>query len=541
MRGNMKLPLAAALLILFPSFSNAQEKGVSVFKSFDYVKSDNPWLVSPNTASLYTLSVKNISTVNVGMTKSDGSYMDVHESGNAAEAGAYTESYVKVSDRMAFSGNLSYSYFTGSKMCGPVLMDPSYNFINFEESTTDNPGRKSKEVFDLSGGINYRLGDIWSLGGKLSYNTANYSKLKDPRFASKWADFGASLGIASKLSDKVTLGIDGEFRKTVESVDADIFGEAAKTYYYIVDYGAYFGKRSMLDNSNGYLATEGSERRESRPMVNQFYGGSLQADFTFSGSTRFFNEISFLHRSGFFGRKSSGSIRYCDASGNIISYKGVLSMKKNETAHYITLDGTYSSLGNEENNYKINSVPGSNLEVVYLGSQTALDKTQINADLSYKGYAGLSGMLPDWEYGAELGMNYTSLTSESYPDYRKQDIMELDFNMYAVKNCKKGYNVFSTGLYAGAHYGTGTKNEDGKKVSATGTAYSGTVYLDRNYEYRTSHTGFVKVSFKYSRIIRHGLTLFAEISDSYTSMFKDPEFLSGRYRNVLNVTVGIDF
>ena len=220
MRGNMKLPLAAALLILFPSFSNAQEKGVSVFKSFDYVKSDNPWLVSPNTASLYTLSVKNISTVNVGMTKSDGSYMDVHESGNAAEAGAYTESYVKVSDRMAFSGKLSYSYFTGSKMCGPVLMDPSYNFINFEESTTDNPGRKSKEVFDLSGGINYRLGDIWSIGGKLSYNTANYSKLKDPRFASKWADFGASLGIASKLSDKVTLGIDGEFRKTVVSITA---------------------------------------------------------------------------------------------------------------------------------------------------------------------------------------------------------------------------------------------------------------------------------------------------------------------------------
>ena len=100
--------------------------------------------------------------------------------------------------------------------------------------------------------------------------------------------------------------------------------------------------------------------------------------------------------------------------------------------------------------------------------------------------------------------------------------------MYAVKNCKKSYNVFSTGLYAGAHYGTGTKNEDGKKVSATGTAYSGTVYLDRNYEYRTSPAGFVKVSFKYSRIIRHGLTLFAEISDSYTSMFKDPEFLSGR-------------
>lgn len=109
-----------------------------------------------------------------------------------------------------------------------------------------------------------------------------------------------------------------------------------------------------------------------------------------------------------------------------------------KTAHYITLDGTYSSLGNEENNYKINSVPGSNLEVVYLGSQTALDKTQISAGLSYKGYAGLSGMLPDWEYGAELGMNYTSLTSESYPDYRKQDITELDFNMYAVKNCKKG-------------------------------------------------------------------------------------------------------
>lgn len=540
--------------MLFPVLSFAQETAPAV-KDFTLVQDSSPWLVSKNVSGLYLLPVNNISTAAASLDKTDGQLMDVHESANSLKAGVYTESYFKAG-RMTFYGKLSYSYFTGGKMGGPVLMNPSYNFINFVESTDTTAGRKVKELYSLAGGINYRISDSWAMGGRAFYESGNYAKRKDPRFSNSWTDMDFTAGISYKPSDKVMLGLNGEFRKSVESIVAGIYGESAKNYYMLVNYGAYFGKREILEGSSGYIALSST----ARPMVNHFYGGSFQADFLLCGNMRLFNELTVLHRTGYYGSKSSGDVRFCDASGNVFGYKGVLSIlpsMKHPDRHDIMLDVSCSMLTNDENTYNITTRPGESSEVTYLGSQQALDQTVVTADLSYCGRLGLSEGLPTWEIRADAGCYYKTLTAESYPNYRDQDISQISATASATRNFSfgkgrlgaasagkapaAGKNWLSPSLSIGFLSGSGTKCDDGKKASATGEAFSGTTYLDRNYEYMTAARLSGAVSLRYTRVISEKLTLFVQASDSYTRLLTIPDRLSGSYRNIFTLTLGCNF
>ena len=112
-----------------------QENPESAYE-FEFIRNTNPWLISDNAAGLGTLQVPRTSFVEAYFDKDDGGLIPVEGSDNSLEAGALTESYVRISDRIAFHGKLSYSYFQGKNMNGHYLMDPSYNPINFLESTS---------------------------------------------------------------------------------------------------------------------------------------------------------------------------------------------------------------------------------------------------------------------------------------------------------------------------------------------------------------------------------------------------------------------
>ena len=94
---------------------------------FSFIQDANPWLTSSNAAGLGTLQVDRTSIVEAEFNKEDGGLIPVEGSDNSWLAGAQTESFVKISDRIAFHGKLSYSYFHGNNMGGHYLMDPSYN------------------------------------------------------------------------------------------------------------------------------------------------------------------------------------------------------------------------------------------------------------------------------------------------------------------------------------------------------------------------------------------------------------------------------
>ena len=83
---------------------------------FGFIKDSNPWLTSSNASGISTLQTDRSSFVEAYFDKDDGALIPVEGSDDSWEAGAKTESYVRISDRIAFHGALSYSYFMGRNM-----------------------------------------------------------------------------------------------------------------------------------------------------------------------------------------------------------------------------------------------------------------------------------------------------------------------------------------------------------------------------------------------------------------------------------------
>ena len=147
-----------AILFLSAAFclrAAGQEAPQKNMYDFGFIKDSNPWLSSFNAAGLGTLQVERTSFAEASFDKEDGGVIPVEGSDDSWQAGAQTESFVKISDRIAFHGKLSYSYFSGRNMGGHYLMDPGYNPINFVESTEEDRGTKVKELYGLLGGISY--------------------------------------------------------------------------------------------------------------------------------------------------------------------------------------------------------------------------------------------------------------------------------------------------------------------------------------------------------------------------------------------------
>lgn len=537
----MKKYLAIFFLVSVTSMQmSAAEKNEMGFamkiKDMNYVKETTPWLMSRNAGALYLLPANNVSTVYANMHKADGAMADVHESGNSFESGVYTESYVKVSDRMAFYGRLSYLYFTGSQMGGPILIDPHYNFINFDEANEGTLGRKNKEMYALEGGISYRLAPRWFLGGRASFESGNYAKRKDPRFYNSWMDLNFTAGVVFEPSDKVRLGIDAEFRKTVESIQSGIYGEAYAQYNYLVDFGAYFGSIKKLDNTFNWLATG-----YSNPMVNHFYGGSIQAGFLLGRGKSLYNEVTVLKRDGYYGSRSSGDVRFCDAGGLSLDYKGSLSFQQKKRIDKISLCGSFSTLANELNTYRYSTTPGETTKVEYIGQQRALDRKEAALSLEHEGMYRICGMVPGWTTRASAGFDFMSQEAESFPNYRKQHIYNITLSVSGKKSLVFGKNVLSPYLSAVFMAGGGLESEDGKKVQAEGEAFSNTLMLQRNFEYMTAARFSFSPGIRYERLVFRNLSVYLELSDSYTRLLSEPDYLSAPYRNIIIFTLGCNF
>ena len=126
---------------------------------------------------------------------------------------------------VAFYGKLSYSYNSGKDMGGSILMDPSYNPINFYESVDTTGGVKNKEVYHLIGGLSYALKDSrWAIGAKIDYQTGDQAKLKDPRYLNVWMDLGTSVGTRFAASEGFSVGLNLEYRRTLETTSSKVYG-----------------------------------------------------------------------------------------------------------------------------------------------------------------------------------------------------------------------------------------------------------------------------------------------------------------------------
>lgn len=504
-----------------------------------------PWVRSSNPAGTATLPVDKTSTVRTSLEKKNGGLMDLHESRDCFRPSLDAASYMRISDRITFYGRMNYSYFKGKDMGGQILMDPYYNPINFLESVDTTTGTKTLEEYTLEGAMAYSLNDRLTLAGKVSYQSADYAKRKDPRSYNQWMDLDASVGARYSLADgKTAFGVSLNYVKTIETVAEKLFGTIDRQYYCFVDYGGSFGKVEVIDGDNGYLSVS-----NERPMFNQFFGGSAQVGFKVGGVDAFL-DLGAAYRKGYFGKKASGSVRFCDFDGMRYNLNARISFKTGKLLNRI--DGSWNMMTslNKENSYRVSTNPGQSSEIQYFGSQEVGDKTvgRIKARYSIErqadGHKGAFSPVP-WALSVGYERFGVNQTATSYPFYRKQRIARNTVNLTGVKNFPIGNNFLSITLEGDYSFaGDDLKNEDGQYSSATGNPRTNDTYLNRNFEYFHASSAGGTASVRFTLVKETGrrhYSVFMDLADSYHRLTSDPEYLTGNYRNTIIFTIGCNF
>lgn len=532
-RKTTTVPIVLFFLFL-PRIISGQEKESY---DFDYVRATEPWLSSLNPAGLGALREGRIARAEARFTKSDGDLTDIWNSSDSWQAEACTESNMRISEKMAFYGKLSYVTFRGKDMGGHILMDPAYNPVNFLESTDTTRGTKSKELYSLSGGMSYSTGRKWQIGAEVEYQAGNCAKLKDPRFQNSWMDLDISAGARFTPSDRFSAGVSLGYKKTTESVYGSIYGTTDKMYYIFVDYGGAFGFREQFDGDNGMVSTS-----SARVMFNTFYKASLQLDYRTGSSLRFFNELSFRKRSGYYGNRGSGNIVFTEHSGLCASLESTMLYLSGTMTHIFKAEGRWSSLDNFRNNYSQSTIPGENTEVVYYGKTRTLYRTDFSAALSYSVYSGTDDSYPDWSAGGSIRAEGRNFTSAYYPYYRTQKVTAFDFSVYMERNIRIRKNILSIGAGAGYMQGTGNPASDGEYAQGSSVQkWSDSFRLDSDFEARTAARARGSLSVRYTWILKRQTGLYTTVSDSFCHMFTPAVYLESGFRNIACVTVGCTF
>lgn len=533
MRTMSKTSIACLLVLGLASSVYGQDKRSR--HDFDFIRSSSPWMTSGNAAGLNATPVDRASMIEGTFTKEDGGIIGNEGSENSFKVGAETESYLKISEKLYFHGKLSYSYFNGKDMGGSVMMNPLENPVNFYEVSDTTVGVKVREAYDLVGGLSYQVGKKLAIGAEIDYASIDQAKLKDPRFLNVRMNLDLNAGFRYTCCDAFSFGMSALYERNIETFRGDVYGTTDKQYYSYVDYGGFLGTRELFDGTNGFVPTG-----DNRPMFNSLYGGSLQ--FEFGRKARMFNSLTYKKRNGYFGNPGSSNVKFTEHSGDIFEYEGVITIDKGSSFHRIGLDFRYEGLSNLENVYRHTTEVGSTTVVEYFTKNEILDRSDINAGLSYRGYLGVSEYLPKWEYGVDARYSDRRSVTTLYPFYRKSNTGAFAFSIDGKRNILSGKNLFSVMLQADFLTGNGTPKEDGQFAeSAENSLHSIDNYMYREFEYLTASRVGAGLKFRYTRLFSDKIAGYVQLSDRFVSLTEKPEYLSNGSRNTLAITIGCTF
>ena len=493
-----------------------------------------PFLQSSNPAALSGISFGEISFAGVSATKDNGGLIPLESSDDAIRAEVSTESYGRLSDRMAYHGELSYSYSSGGNMGGPVLMDPLYNPINFYESSEDNTGRRSRELYGASGALSYALGRRLSAGMAFEYESGDQVKVKDPRFRSKWMDMTVSPGLWLQTDGGWGYGVSMHYRRTLEQVLGGIYGTTDRQYFIYTDKGNFFGTSEELSGDYNYLPSS-----TQRPMSNAFYGLSLQARCEGRGS--FYNELKVLYRDGYYGNKSSSTATFFDFGGIDASYEAALVLPSGAVTHRMEMTADFELLSNTENLFRYVTPSGQSTVVEYYGEEKISERILADATLKYDMSSGTTFSIPSLAAGASVTGGYLSNAMTYYPLYRDHMHATVSCEAHGKKSLIRNGGAVTLGCQAAFMTGFGTECEDGSYATSTTSLRSFDNYMHRQFEYDTATRSGAALSLRYTRFVSARASAYIELSDSFTCLLKNPQYLYGRTRNAAVLTVGCSF
>jgi len=501
-------------------------------RDFDYIQASEGWLTSYNAAGLFSLPLDNVSVVDASFQKNNGKFVNYYQSDDSFDCGLQTESYYKLSAKVALYGKVSYDFFQGRSMTGSVFVDPYYNLFDIVESDPERLGKKQKETYHLIGGVGVKLSDRWSIGGKIDYTTLNYAKMRDLRHINSLLDLTLTAGVRYRIGEKINLGASYFYRRSVESVRFQLSGETGKTYKSLISYGAFFGMEEAYNGESGYTSSS------AQPMFNRFHGGSVQIEFALSPSTDWFHELTYKSRSGYYGERSSKTITFTEHTATVMEYRGQLSVRKTGALHTVKMAALYEDGVNDENIYKMSGGSSDGNSVVqYFGSNEVASRQRLNAEVVYTGYLGVRYFQPVWELSAGAVYRATDMQVSVYPYYRENSTSSAYGYLSAKRNIIGRKNMYSVRLDVGYGFGSGTRKNDGMYASSATptTPDENDYYLNREFEYLTASRMTGGLGFRYSRFFKKGLTGYIEAESGLTHAFDVQDLGSNAFLCMIKV------
>lgn len=526
----MRRILLLTSLALVSAF--AAEAGEKDVRDFRFVRDTAPALQLSNPAALTRWS-GTLSSVTLSGSKGNGAVVPLEGSGDDFNIFAGTESFYRMSDRLAFHGGLSWSDFQGQGMGGPVLIEPDERPVSFLEQDLTTTGTKKRQLYSLSGALALDLGSRWALGLGADYTAGDQTKVKDPRFTNILMDLDLAAGVAYRPSDALLLGVSLHYRDVLEQLRGAIYGVNDTQYFIRTDKGAFLGPVAGLAGDQGYVSTQ-----NLRPMADRYFGLALQV----LAWDRFSSELSVRYRTGYYGKKASASPVYFVYDGVEAAYKGLLLIPAGADLHRIALDLGFAALGNDENVFRFVTPPGQSTVVEYTGRNHVLDRFDLDARLDYRWYRDAAGARPGLTLGATAAFAARRQTTHQYPLWRRQAVHTLSLDLFGQKVWNRGPLSFLLDFALSAQGGFGTAREDGSYAPDAGTNLkSFDDDLGRYYEYKTLPRAGASVGFAVARRLSGGIEIYLGVSDRYAHLLTAPQYLQGNWRNEATLTLGLNF
>lgn len=493
--------------------------------------------ITGNPTGLRYLPVSKLSVVDVGIRKNNGDFVNYFQSNDSWEATLNTESYFRYNPKVVLYGKVAYTNQQGERGGRSAFIDPYYNPFDIVEYADTTQGKKVKEAYHLVGALGFDATEKLSLGLKLDYLAANYTKFKDLRHANKLLDLTAIVGLSYRFLPGWEIGANYSYRRSIEGVEFHVEGTADKKYESLINYGGFFGKKEDF-GGKGYTYKDSNQ-----PMVNFLHGISLQLNYT-KESVAFCNDFTYIARDGYYGEKASSSVYHSEHDAKTLSYKGDLRIQQQNSRHLLSIKAEWEDLNNYETSYRLVSVPGGTNYYEYHDPMKVGVKTTSQTDLTYTYQHNLQGFTPDWELKTGYSRFSRELTALFYPYYREQNLVSNQVLLSGVRNWKHDANQYSLILGAFYRFGSGTPINDGTSAAPSETALRPAVLDDCNqeeFEYLTAQSIRLNLGLRYSRPFPKLKVLgYAAIRYSYTRAF-EVEYLSGDSARQLSLSLGCSF
>jgi hypothetical protein len=464
-------------------------------RDFEYIRQSEAWLTSSNAVGLQYLPVTKISSAQAYASKSNGQFINYHQSNNSYELGALTESFFRMNPRVVFYGKVNYANFAGSNMGGSVFIRPYNNAFDIVETADTTRGVKNMESYHLTGATGVKLFGGLTLGGKIDYRAANYAKYKDLRHINKLFDLSATAGLSYSFGKWADLGANYLYRRSVEGVSFATYGTTDRQYTSLIAFGSFYGRIEMFGD-NGY-----TESNSTHPVVDESQGAAFQLNLNPGAKWSVFNEISFQSRKGYYGKRSPSTPVYLAHEASVKAYSGAASFKNRNSRHILNVNMKQEELETFENVYRVENSPGGRTDIVYYGKNKVLNREVFTLNAVYTANLHIIDFQPTWTLQGGANFRRREQTTSLYPYFRKQNIRYSDVYLTAKRTivCKNNEYGLLLGVLYGA--GGGAAKTDGTYTAPSESQQapkSSDFNLYREYEYLTATRFSGNIGFIYS-------------------------------------------